>query len=349
LVKAVAPFAWQRLPRLRRADVALMRALDRHLQGPRAATAWPTLAKVLGAPPVVTPLLARAVEGPEVRGELGGDALVVLSSADQAFAVAVPSELAVRLCLKALGAAEEEAVAPRPLSPAERGVLTYLVLAALARVGGQARVEGMADADAVAARLGPGPVAVLPLVLRVGELCGEVRILLPQALLLRPPPGLLAAELLERAGPLLARLPAELPVELARTVFGSAELGALGRGDVVVFAGGRRPWLRVGRGGFRLGEPGWRILSDFEPGEEGDMSHSLSIEGLPVELVVELGRVRTNARQVLELRPGSIVELARPAGAPVDLVAAGRVLARGELVDVEGELGVRVTEILATS
>ena len=52
------------------------------------------------------------------------------------------------------------------------------------------------------------------------------------------------------------------------------------------------------------------------------------------------------AREILELRPGAVVPVGRPLAGPVDLTAGGRVMARGELVDVEGELGVRVTEII---
>lgn len=69
------------------------------------------------------------------------------------------------------------------------------------------------------------------------------------------------------------------------------------------------------------------------------------LRDLPVQIVCEIGRVTLSAREILELKPGSVVQVGRPLAGPVDLTAGGRVIARGELVDVEGELGVRLSEI----
>lgn len=65
---------------------------------------------------------------------------------------------------------------------------------------------------------------------------------------------------------------------------------------------------------------------------------------IEVAVTVELGRARMRVQDVLALRAGSVVELNRPIGAPVDLLANGRVIARGQIVVVEDQLGVRVTE-----
>ena len=59
-----------------------------------------------------------------------------------------------------------------------------------------------------------------------------------------------------------------------------------------------------------------------------------------------IGRITLSAREVLDLRPGTVLPVGRPLAGPVDLTAGGRVIARGELVDVEGEIGVRVSEVL---
>ena len=66
---------------------------------------------------------------------------------------------------------------------------------------------------------------------------------------------------------------------------------------------------------------------------------------LPVEVVCELGRVTMSGRELLELRPGAVLPVGRPLAGPIDLTVGGRVVARGELVDVEGEIGVRITQI----
>jgi len=64
-------------------------------------------------------------------------------------------------------------------------------------------------------------------------------------------------------------------------------------------------------------------------------------------LTVELGRTRLPVRQVLELIPGAVLELDRAAGAPADVMVNGRLIARGEVVVVDEDYGVRITEIVA--
>lgn len=66
-----------------------------------------------------------------------------------------------------------------------------------------------------------------------------------------------------------------------------------------------------------------------------------------VELSVELGRSRMAMRKLLSLVPGSVIELDRPADGGVDVLVNGRVVARGEIVVVDGEVGVRVSEIVS--
>ncbi len=68
---------------------------------------------------------------------------------------------------------------------------------------------------------------------------------------------------------------------------------------------------------------------------------------IPLEVTVELGRVRMLIKDVLELSNGSIVELDRVAGEPVDLLVNGRLVAKGEVVVIEDNFGIRVTEILS--
>jgi flagellar motor switch protein FliN/FliY len=67
---------------------------------------------------------------------------------------------------------------------------------------------------------------------------------------------------------------------------------------------------------------------------------------IPLEISVELGRVRMLVREVVELGAGSIVEIDKTAGEPVDVMVNGRLVARGEVVVIEDNFGVRITEIL---
>jgi flagellar motor switch protein FliN/FliY len=66
---------------------------------------------------------------------------------------------------------------------------------------------------------------------------------------------------------------------------------------------------------------------------------------LPVH--VELGRVEVTVQELLELTPGSVLELDKAVGEPVEVYVAGKLIARGEVVVVLGEkLGVRITELV---
>ena len=69
---------------------------------------------------------------------------------------------------------------------------------------------------------------------------------------------------------------------------------------------------------------------------------------VPVELAVEIGRTRMTIRETLALGPGSIVTLDRLAGEPVDLLVNGKPIARGEVVVLDEEFGLRVTEVVAS-
>ena len=69
---------------------------------------------------------------------------------------------------------------------------------------------------------------------------------------------------------------------------------------------------------------------------------------VPVELAVEIGRTRMTIRETLALGLGSIVTLNRLAGEPVDLLVNGKPIARGEVVVIDEEFGLRVTEVVAS-
>jgi len=77
-----------------------------------------------------------------------------------------------------------------------------------------------------------------------------------------------------------------------------------------------------------------------------DTSRLHLLRDVVMELSVELGRTRMTVRELLSLTPGTIVQLDRAAGSPVDLLVNGSLLARGEVVVVDEEFAVRVTEIV---
>ncbi len=71
------------------------------------------------------------------------------------------------------------------------------------------------------------------------------------------------------------------------------------------------------------------------------------LRDVPVELAVEIGRTRMTIGETLALGPGSIVTLNRLAGDPVDLLVNGKPIARGEVVVIDEEFGLRITAVAA--
>lgn len=72
------------------------------------------------------------------------------------------------------------------------------------------------------------------------------------------------------------------------------------------------------------------------------------LKDVAVELTLEIGRRRMRIADVLQLGPGTTIELDKAAGEPVDIYVNGQLLGRGEAVVVGDRYGVRVTEIVAT-
>ena len=68
---------------------------------------------------------------------------------------------------------------------------------------------------------------------------------------------------------------------------------------------------------------------------------------VPVSLVVELGRTRMTIGETLRIGRGSIVSLDKDAGEPADLLVNGQLIARGEVVAIDEEFGLRVTEVVS--
>jgi len=67
---------------------------------------------------------------------------------------------------------------------------------------------------------------------------------------------------------------------------------------------------------------------------------------VPVSLTIELGSCRLPMKEVLQLAPGSVVQLDKSADAPVDLSVNGKLIARGEVVVIEDKFGLKITEVL---
>jgi flagellar motor switch protein FliN len=71
-----------------------------------------------------------------------------------------------------------------------------------------------------------------------------------------------------------------------------------------------------------------------------------ALGGVMVRLSVEVGSVSMRLAELLSLEPGSVIELDRQAGDPLDVLANGTLVARGEIVSVDGRYGIRITETI---
>ena len=88
-------------------------------------------------------------------------------------------------------------------------------------------------------------------------------------------------------------------------------------------------------------------FGQLAPGPEtGERSNLDMLYDIPLEITVELGRTRRNVRDVLSLGAGSVLELEKVAGEPVDVMVNGKLLAKGEVVVIDENFGVRITEIV---
>lgn len=89
-------------------------------------------------------------------------------------------------------------------------------------------------------------------------------------------------------------------------------------------------------------------FADLHPQANGrkDKASLEMLLDIGLQVTVELGRTKMNIRDVLSLGPGTVVELNRVAGEPVDILINGKPIAKGEVVVIGDMFGVRVTDIL---
>ncbi len=136
-------------------------------------------------------------------------------------------------------------------------------------------------------------------------------------------------------------------------VLGPVEVGAVGDLDLssvpvvpLLVDGTARAWVALVAGDGHDAAP---TPSPSAGGALGGVAGLALLRDVEMTLSVEIGRARMTVRELLTLTPGSVVELDRAAGAPADLLVNGRLVARGEVVVVDEDFGLRVTEIVDDS
>lgn len=200
-----------------------------------------------------------------------------------------------------------------------------------------------------AAVTGPAPDAVAVRASFVGAQSAQLLVVADQAV----------AEALAGGGTALSVADALRPaLEAAAATLGpgvldEAQSGALGDdlldADVVAVAlesadGVARAWFGIRLRPQADDVPHQRGRASGRPAERAALGLLHDVE---MTLTAEIGRTKLPVRQVLELVPGTVLELDRAAGSPADVMVNGRLVARGEVVVVDEDYGIRITEIVA--
>ena len=136
---------------------------------------------------------------------------------------------------------------------------------------------------------------------------------------------------------------------------GMGGMNNMGMGGMNMGMGG----MNMGMGGMNMGMngmnqsmPNYNVQpAQFEPFTPGGMpisgQENISlIMDVPLEVTVELGRTKKSISDILSFAPGTIIDLNRIAGEPIDVLVNGKFVAKGEVVVIEENFGVRVTEII---
>jgi len=89
------------------------------------------------------------------------------------------------------------------------------------------------------------------------------------------------------------------------------------------------------------------LTDETSPTTSTEDIHLDAILDVPVTISMEIGRTKINIRNLLQLNQGSVVELDRLAGEPMDVLVNGTLVAQGEVVVVNEKFGIRLTDIIS--
>lgn len=358
-MREVSPYPWDALDAQSRASIRAGRAARRRLA--RAVDPG-RLAEALGSVlSAETTLVMRRVRA-RGRPPSASGARIALEPADGSaeLYLHLDSDLAGVVLARALGRPVQLAAPGEPLDPALSGALSALAVEVARRAG---------TGQPLTVRRGP-PTTASGLELDATLLVDGA----PYAVSawVRVPPEPTAEEAIPLHPGRLAQLDVPLCLVVGRALASRAELSGLAPG--AAFMPGDGWWIDAAGAGYGAlagpdAESGCKVT--FPPeggivlrgdtialGADATMAESdeTGVDALgdaaldaPVVVRVELGAVTLSARKWAELAPGDVIETGRRIGEPVVLRIAGRELARGELVNVEGELGVRIRELTGES
>ena len=324
-------YPFDRLPALTRAQAALESALARHL------AARPAAERLRGLAGAVRVTAIRAVGARDAtvveRGRHGASAPLPADAASCELRIAGRvldvrgSNRGVRRLAQRLLDGPAELDAPRPLTVVEQRLWAHVVSLAIDDLG----IAGEVLAHEGPRRKPPRP-GLVSIDVQLGELAVVVE-LAGDALELGVP--------LPRAWPSWVDAMLDVPIVVGRCALPRDAIAGLAVRDIITIERALELEIFGGTVGLRAA-PGAVSATVASGYVRRDMSLP---DDASVELTVALGTTQLTLRSVLELAVGQIVQLGRPLAGPFELRALGRVVGRGELVDVDGELGVRIVSL----
>ena len=289
--------------------------------------------------------------------------------------VRMAGALALAAVDQVLGASQDKARPSRSLTAVELGVFEYLILDWMTQLRESVSVLPIPVLTQLSSppqdEHDEGPVVILDG--RGESVAGQIQIRFHQCPEAQP-----TTRQVSRLSPLFA-LPFDLSVCAGHAVLNGAELASIEPGDVIVLergdltvsdegalsgrcslaapgAAARAECELLDDGAFRIveldlleavmSEPVNQPETDqagLEHEETADLSQVLA-EDVELTLAAELGRLRLSLAHASTYEVGSVLRLGKPVGAEVDLTLAGRLVGRGELLNIDGELGVRVSQ-----
>jgi type III secretion system YscQ/HrcQ family protein len=354
----VQPFPWHALGSVGREEARAARWLGRAAESlVRPADLAAALAQLTGAR-VELLLRGVALGG----GALGGGVGVLLGPADRPTEVALVElepALATALCARVLRR-KPPAIVDGGRAPGDNvagGVAAILVAAARrAHAGTPLLVRGAGPAKALAASLG-GDVVVGSFTVLVDDDAYLARAAVPRVQAFRAPPPLWSRAALAALGdtplriPIVAAATRATAADVASLRVGDAwlpgawSLGAVGKlhGPVSLAAPGAEAGLRatLGEDG-RLVLLGDRVELSMQDDQTVNEAVGQALGDVPVVVRVEIGSAELPAREWAALGKGDVLALGVKIAEPVVLRVGGVEVARGELVEIEGEVGVRI-------
>jgi type III secretion system YscQ/HrcQ family protein len=356
--RAVASYPWKALDRLERAALVGATSARRHLE---RALRFEELGRALAAlVSADVEIVVREIRTSSTPPDLGASAMLELADGSAELVLTAEPELVNVLVSRALGRSPKLASSTNPVDPILLGAFSALAVETARRTGSvllrvsQPSVRAPREAHTV-------PVSVDATLVFDGRpyaVKAWVRCAMPPSALLEPPVALDALGEIEIAVPIVVALSCADRSELAALEPGDAWLpgagwwidAGVGRGALAAPAAERGVAVDLADGGrivlrgetVSLAVDGEQEMADSDQGQE---ALNEAVLEAPVVVRIELGSVSMTAREWARLRSGDVIETGRRVAEPVILRIAGREVARGELVNVEGELGVRIRQI----